>query len=93
MNIYEADILKKLYKEPFINQRVLAESAGFSIGVVNKSLRQLAQEGYLNSDMQLTEKACLSVTTPLFWQPVLACAWCPSICLLPRHSLKSTANP
>lgn len=57
MNIYEADILKKLYKEPFINQRVLAESAGFSIGVVNKSLRQLAQEGYLNSDMQLTEKA------------------------------------
>ena len=57
MNIYEAEVVNKLYGEPFINQRALAESAGCSIGAVNKSLRQLAQEGYLNSEMQLTEKA------------------------------------
>ncbi|MBQ9049180.1 MAG: NTP transferase domain-containing protein [Lachnospiraceae bacterium] len=57
MNVYESEIMNILYKEPFVNQRILAETTGHSIGSVNKSLRQLAQEGYLDNNMQLTDKA------------------------------------
>ena len=56
MNAYESEIMNILYKEPFINQRILAETTGHSIGNVNKSLRQLAQDGYLDNNMQLTDK-------------------------------------
>ena len=57
MNAYESEIMNILYKEPFINQRILAETTGHSVGSVNKSLRQLAQDGYLDNNMQLTDKA------------------------------------
>lgn len=57
MNLYESDILRTLIYEPFINQRILAESSGHSVGVVNKSLRQLIKDGYLSENAQLTEKA------------------------------------
>ena len=57
MNTYESEIMNILYKEPFINQRILAETTGHSVGSVNKSLRQLAQDGYLDNNMQLTDKA------------------------------------
>ena len=93
MNIYEADILKKLYKEPFINQRVLAESAGFSIGVVNKSLRQLAQEGYLNSDMQLTEKARQEIRDKAPRNAIILAAGFGMRMVPINLSAKSTANP
>ena len=57
MNVYKSEIMNILYKEPFVNQRILAETTGHSIGNVNKSLRQLAQDGYLDNNMQLTDKA------------------------------------
>lgn len=57
MNIQESDVLKTLHSEPFINQRILAESSGHSLGVVNRSVKYLEQEGYLDSKMQLTKKA------------------------------------
>ena len=57
MNAYESEIMNILCKEPFVNQRILAETTGHSIGNVNKSLRQLAQDGYLDNNMQLTDKA------------------------------------
>ena len=57
MNVYESEIMNILCKEPFVNQRILAETTGHSIGSVNKSLRQLAQDGYLDNNMQLTDKA------------------------------------
>ena len=56
MNVYKSEIMNILYKEPFVNQRILAETTGHSIGSVNKSLRQLAQDGYLDNNMQLTDK-------------------------------------
>ena len=37
MNTYESEILEKLYETPFVNQRVLAESFGYSVGVINRS--------------------------------------------------------
>ena len=57
MNLQESDILRTLLYEPFINQRILAESSGHSVGVVNRSLHQLILDGYLSEDSQLTEKA------------------------------------
>lgn len=57
MNKQEADILNVLLQEPFINQRILAEVSGHSLGVVNRSLKELIKEGYLNEDAYLTAKA------------------------------------
>ena len=57
MNKQECDVLNALMKEPYINQRVLAEFCNHSLGVINRSLRNLIEEGYLDSDMMLTEKA------------------------------------
>lgn len=53
----EADILYELYKEPFINQRILSETSGHSLGVVNRSLKRLITKGYLNEAAQLTERS------------------------------------
>lgn len=57
MNKQEMDILSSLLLEPFINQRILSELSGHSIGVVNKSIKNLIKNGYLDSDIRLTVKA------------------------------------
>lgn len=57
MNKQEADVLKSLYLEPFINQRILADLCGHSLGVVNRSLKNLITEGYLDEQLKLTTKA------------------------------------
>lgn len=57
MNKQEGDILKTLYMEPFINQRILAEASGHSLGIVNKSLKKMIAAGYLDENIQLTSKA------------------------------------
>ncbi len=59
MNIQESDILNTLCAEPFTNQRTLAEASGHSLGVVNRSVKNLQKEGYLDEDVRLTEKAHL----------------------------------
>lgn len=41
MNKQESDILNALLLEPFINQRILAEVSGHSLGAVNRSLKEL----------------------------------------------------
>ena len=57
MNKQESDILNALLLEPFINQRVLAEVSGHSLGVVNRSLKELIKAGYLNEAICHTAKA------------------------------------
>lgn len=57
MNLHELDILRILYHEPFINQRILSEVSGYSPGVVNRSLKTLISFGYLDGNVQLTVKA------------------------------------
>lgn len=57
MNIIESDILKSLMNYPFVNQRVLSDATGYSLGKVNKTLKDLDSEGYLNNLNQLTGKA------------------------------------
>lgn len=53
----ECDILYELNNTPFMNQRILSELTGHSIGIVNKSLKTLREKGYLNSQQYLTQKA------------------------------------
>ena len=57
MNKQEMDILSSLLVEPFVNQRILAESTGHSLGVVNKSIKNLIKDGYLDEDVILTAKS------------------------------------
>ena len=57
MNIQERDIMKILLIGPFVNQRALSEESGHSLGVVNRSLKNLAKEGYLDDAMCPTAKA------------------------------------
>ena len=57
MNKQEGDILNTLYLEPFINQRFLAELSGHSLGIVNRSLKELERAGYIDDQIRLTEKA------------------------------------
>ena len=57
MNKTEMDLVKSLYEKPFVNQRLLAEDTGYSLGKVNQSLKELVKDGYLREDFSLTEKA------------------------------------
>lgn len=50
----ESDILCSLYQEPFINQRILSETSGHSLGVVNRLVKILLKKGFINEQMQLT---------------------------------------
>ena len=43
------------------NQRALAERCGFSLGMVNRSVKALQGQGFLTTDMELTEKARLEM--------------------------------
>ena len=54
---FQADILYSLYQEPFVNQRILSEASGHSLGVVNRSLKELIKQGYLDEHVQLTDLA------------------------------------
>lgn len=57
MNKQESDILQSLLLKPFINQRILAESSGHSLGIVSRSIHSLIKQGYLNNHIQPTELA------------------------------------
>lgn len=61
MNKQESDIMNSLLKEPFINQRILSEISGHSLGVVNRSIKELIRQGYLNEEMQPTERAITEI--------------------------------
>ena len=56
LSIQEADILTSLNKEPFVNQRILSEVSGHSLGVVNRSIRDLITAGFLDEQSHLTPK-------------------------------------
>lgn len=57
MNKQECDILNTLLLEPFINQRVLAETSGHSLGIVNRCIKKLIKDGYIDDEMHPTAKA------------------------------------
>lgn len=57
MNRQECDILLSLSSKSYSSQRALSEASGYSLGMVNRSLRILTEEGYLDGQFQLTSKA------------------------------------
>lgn len=57
MNKQEFDILRTLFEEPFINQRILSKTSGHSLGVVNRTLKTLISEGYLTEELRPTQFA------------------------------------
>lgn len=57
MNKRKMDIVNILYKKPYINQRLLAEETGYSLGKVNQFLKELQEDGYLDAQMALTAMA------------------------------------
>lgn len=57
MNKQESDLLLCLKNMSFVNQRTLAKKSGYSLGLVNCSLKKLVENGYLNTDYSLTQKA------------------------------------
>ena len=57
MNKIECDILNMLDKKTYTTQRILAEESGYSVGIVNRSIKLLREQGFLNDQMQLTQAA------------------------------------
>lgn len=57
MNIQESDILNIIMLKPYINQRIIAEESGHSLGIVNRSLKNLLKEGYIDESNMPTMKA------------------------------------
>lgn len=57
MNNHEAAILRTLNREPFVSQRSLAEACGLSLGAVNKAVRQLQKDGYIDASCAPASKA------------------------------------
>lgn len=57
MNKQERDILNTLLTEPFINQRILAEVSGHSLGIVNRCIKKLMKGSYIDEEARPTYKA------------------------------------
>lgn len=57
MNTQESDILNIIMLKPYINQRIIAEESGHSLGIVNRSLKNLLKEGYIDESNMPTMKA------------------------------------
>ena len=57
MNRQEADILNILTEKPFVNQRLLSEESGHSVGIVNRCLKSLQAGGLLSDAMEPTAPA------------------------------------
>ena len=57
MNTQEWDILNLVLSNTYTNQRTLAEDSGHSLRIVNRSIKTLIAEGYLDESIQPTQKA------------------------------------
>lgn len=57
MEKQEMDILSAIYELSYNSQRELSEYSGHSLGIVNKSIKSLIENGYLDNDIRLTDKA------------------------------------
>ena len=57
MNLQEMHVLNSIKENGFISQRNTASITGHSLGIVNKSLKSLIDNGYLNCEYSLTDKS------------------------------------
>lgn len=61
MNRQQSDILKAAIENPDSSQRVLSRVSGHSLGIVNRCVQELRNEGYMDEDMHPTKKAKLEL--------------------------------
>lgn len=57
MNRQQSDILKSLTENPGSSQRALSQISGHSLGIVNRCIRELHEDGYIDEDMYPTTEA------------------------------------
>lgn len=57
MNKQEIDIMLALTEEAYSSQRALAEKTGYSLGLVNRCIKNLTEAGYLDDKIHFTETA------------------------------------
>lgn len=57
MNVQNCDVLKTIYEEPGLTQREISQKSGHSLGIVNRSIKELQESGLLNKDLSLTDTA------------------------------------
>ena len=57
MNTRESDILQTILLKGFVNQRILSDDSGYSLGMVNRSLHELNRNGYIDADCRPTDLA------------------------------------
>ena len=56
MNRQEMDIMQILIDNANMNQRMISEVSGHSLGIVNRSINNLIKQGYLSEERMPTEK-------------------------------------
>ena len=57
MNVQEYNLMNYIIEQTYVNQRILSEITGYSLGKVNSSLKKLTELGYIDEKMQCTSKA------------------------------------
>ena len=57
MNRQSKDVLNNIIAKPYVSQRILSEECGHSLGVVNRSIKELLEEGYITENIRPTSKA------------------------------------
>ncbi len=57
MNIQELSVLSILLENKFTTQRDLSQMSGYSLGVINRTLKSLLVGGYINESSEPTDKA------------------------------------
>ena len=56
MNKQKGDVINILAVKQGLNQREIVEYTGHSLGIVNRSVNSLLEDGYIESDMILSPK-------------------------------------
>ena len=62
MNVQGLDILNAIRKNPKLNQREIANQSGYSLGFVNRVVKELQEEKWLSPSGELSEKAKTFIT-------------------------------
>lgn len=62
MNVQKLDILNAIRKNPKLNQREIANQSGYSLGFVNRVVKELQEKKWLSPTGELSEKAKTFIT-------------------------------
>ena len=62
VNVNEYEVLKMVYFNPSASQRELSAFTGLSLGKINKSIKKLKDNKFLNDKNQITEKTYLTIS-------------------------------